>query len=224
MTPSIDLRPLGDQAWLASFADPDAAAAWHLAAERFRDRDGVTDVVLAYASVAVHYDATRLDPFALRDDLAAIERGPVAEIAARVIEIPTLYEGDDLGDVAARLGRSVDEVVSLHSGPTYHVFALGFLPGFPYCGFLPPELSGLPRRTEPRPRVPAGSVAIAGRQTGIYPAESPGGWHLLGRTPLRIVDLATGSFPIRPGDRLRFRPITTAEFEAATGRPLGLES
>lgn len=224
MTPSFDLHPLGDQAWLATFADADAAAAWHAAAERLRGRDGITDFVLAYASVAVHYDATRLDPFALRDELAAIEPGPVAEIAARVIEIPTLYDGADLSDVAAHLGRSVDEVVSLHSGPTYRVFALGFLPGFPYCGYLPPELSGLPRRREPRPRVPVGSVAIAGRQTGIYPAASPGGWHLLGRTPLRIVDLAAGYFPILPGDRIRFRPITAAEFETAAGRPLRLES
>jgi KipI family sensor histidine kinase inhibitor len=88
------------------------------------------------------------------------------------------------------------------------------LQGFPYAGYLPRELSGLPRRDEPRLQVPAGSVAIAGRQTGIYPRESPGGWHLLGRTPLRIVDPEHECFPIRAGDRIRFQPIQLKEFEA----------
>ena len=87
------------------------------------------------------------------------------------------------------------------------MFAVGFLPGFPYAGYLPDALSGLGRRAAPRVRVPAGSVAIAGRQTGVYPSESPGGWHLIGRTPLRIVDVEGGHFPIRAGDRIRFRPI-----------------
>ena len=105
-------------------------------------------------------------------------------------------------------------MIALHSGVEYDVFAIGFLPGFPYAGYLPPALTGLPRRESPRLRVPAGSVAIAGRQTGIYPGESPGGWHLLGRTPLCIVDLDEGYFPIRAGDRIRFQPISAAEFEA----------
>ena len=115
--------------------------------------------------------------------------------------IPVLYDGEDLEDVAVRLGLNVAEVIALHSGAEYDVFAIGFQPGFPYAGYLPPALSGLARRDTPRLRVPAGSVAIAGRQTGIYPAESPGGWHLLGRTPLCIVDLDQGYFPIRAGDR-----------------------
>jgi KipI family sensor histidine kinase inhibitor len=128
--------------------------------------------------------------------------------------IPVLYDGKDLEGVAERLGLSVAEVIALHCGVDYDVFAIGFQPGFPYAGYLPAALSGLPRRDTPRLRVPAGSVAIAGRQTGIYPAESPGGWHLLGRTPVCIVDLDEGYFPIRSGDRIRFRPITAEEFEA----------
>src|SRR5205823_7967395 len=111
--------------------------------------------------------------------------------------------------------------IARHAGRDYDVFAVGFQPGFPYAGYLPDALSGLSRRDVPRVRVPAGSVAIAGRQTGVYPAESPGGWHLLGRTPLRIVDLERGHFPIRAGDRLRFEPIDAAGFAAPRGGPLG---
>src|SRR5439155_7161144 len=114
---------------------------------------------------------------------------------------------------AARLELSTDQVIGLHSGVEYNVFAIGFLPGFVYAGYLPPALAGLPRRDAPRVRVPVGSVAIAGRQTGIYPRESPGGWHLLGRTPLCIVDSDEGYFPIRAGDRIQFQPISAEEFQ-----------
>src|SRR5262249_49584811 len=136
------------------------------------------------------------------------------------IAIPVLYDGADLDAVAARLNLSQDQVIALHSGVEYHVFAIGFLPGFPYAGYLPPALSGLPRREAPPLRVPAGSIGIAGRQTGIYPRESPGGWHLLGRTPLCIADPDEGSFPIRAGDRIRFAAISLAEFEARRDEPL----
>ena len=112
------------------------------------------------------------------------------------------------------VGLRTDEVIALHAGRDYVVFAVGFLPGFPYAGYLPPELSGLARRAEPRLAVAAGSVAIAGRQTGVYPSESPGGWHLLGRTPLRIADPEAGRFPIRAGDAIRFQPIDKDEYEA----------
>ena len=101
--------------------------------------------------------------------------------------------------------------------------AVGFLPGFPYAVELPEPLAGLPRREPPRTRVPAGSVAIAGRQTGIYPVDSPGGWHLIGRTPLRIADPSREHFPIRAGDRLRFVPIDDGRFAALEGRLLGLD-
>ena len=94
--------------------------------------------------------------------------------------------------------------------------------GFPYAGYLPRELSGLPRREEPRLKVPSGSVAIAGRQTGIYPRESPGGWHLLGRTPLRIADVDQGLFLIRAGDQIQFQPIELKEFEARRDQQLAI--
>jgi KipI family sensor histidine kinase inhibitor len=129
------------------------------------------------------------------------------------VEIPVLYDGPDLEPAGVRLRLGREEVVALHTAAPFDVFAIGFLQGFPYAGYLPDALSGLPRRDEPRLKVPAGSVAIAGRQTGIYPRESPGGWHLLGRTPLRIAEPEEGYFPIRAGDRIQFRSIDATEFE-----------
>jgi KipI family sensor histidine kinase inhibitor len=210
----IAIEPMGDRAYLAHFDDERAAAGW-CGAVRDRRWSGVTDVVLAYRSVAVFADPDRVDLVDLEDRLRALivePEGPAA--AARLLEIPVLYDGADLADVASARGLSVEAVIAHHSAVEYHVFAIGFQPGFPYAGYLPEALSGLPRRREPRLRVPSGSVAIAGRQTGIYPAESPGGWHLLGRTPLCIVDPDDGYFPIQAGDRLRFRPIAAVEFEA----------
>jgi KipI family sensor histidine kinase inhibitor len=215
----ISLQPLGDRALLARFASERAAADW-AAAIRDRRWPGITDVVFAYRTVAVHADPDRADLPDLESGLRTIAAGPAGESrpdrsgTGRRLVIPVLYDGEDLGDVASRLGLGPSEVIALHSGVEYDVFAIGFQPGFPYAGYLPTALSDLPRRDSPRLRVPAGSVAIAGRQTGIYPAESPGGWHLLGRTPACIVDLDEGYFPIRAGDRIRFRPIGAEEFEA----------
>jgi KipI family sensor histidine kinase inhibitor len=211
----IALEPLGDRAFLASFPDEEAASRWASAVRR-RAIGGVTDVVLAYRSAAVFADPDRADLDRLESVLHTIEVGSEAGEAetGRMVAIPVLYDGPDLAEVAARCKLTPAEVVAIHSGLEYRIFAIGFLPGFPYAGYLPRALSGLARRAEPRLKVPAGSVAIAGRQTGIYPVESPGGWHLLGRTPLRIADPDLGVFPIRAGDRLRFEPITRGEFEA----------
>ncbi len=210
---SFELWPLGDRGYLAQFPSEPAAGAWAAAARACR-RPGVTDVVLAYRSVAVFADPDQVDLLDLERDLQDIV--PAAESAGqgRLVRIPALYDGVDLNIVANRLGLSADRVIGLHSECEYQVFAIGFLPGFPYAGYLPPALSGLPRHEAPRLRVPAGSVAIAGRQTGIYPGESPGGWHLLGRTPLRIAVADEGYFPIRAGDRIQFEPISPTEFEA----------
>lgn len=207
----IDLQPLGDRALLAAFATEAEAAAWAAAVDS-AGLPGVLDVVLAYATAAVHADpdlvldwdawAARLR--AIRPDQAP-DRPP-----GRLHRIPVVYDGPDLDAVARAIGATPAEVVALHSGRDYRVFAVGFQPGFPYAGYLADPLAGLARRASPRTRVPAGSVAVAGRQTGIYPVDSPGGWHLLGRTPLRIVDLAAGHFPIAPGDGLRFEPVAAA--------------
>jgi KipI family sensor histidine kinase inhibitor len=208
----VSLEPLGDRAFLAHFATERDAARW-AAAVRARGLSGVTDVVLAYRSAAVYAEPDRVGMEALENELGAIDSRTFDLGEGKLVEIPVLYDGPDLEPVAARLGLGREEVIALHTGTTFDVFAIGFLQGFPYAGYLPPALCGLPRRDEPRLKVTARSVAIAGRQTGIYPRESPGGWHLLGRTPVRISDPDEGYFPIRAGDRIRFRPIDAAEFE-----------
>ncbi len=206
------IEPLGDRAFLAHFSTEHAAACW-AAAVRDRERLGVIDVVVAYRSVAVFAGPDQVDLGELEARLSLIAFTSKNRADGKRVVIPVLYDGADLGEVAARLGLGADAVIDLHSRTEYQVFAIGFQPGFPYAGYLPPALAGLARRTSPRLKVPAGSVAIAGRQTAVYPMESPGGWHLLGTTPLQIADAESGYFPIRAGDRIRFEPISFSEFE-----------
>jgi KipI family sensor histidine kinase inhibitor len=185
---------------------------------------GLGSLTPGYSSLLVQFDPLLAEPepiaAAIRDFVeiqlqAAVERPP-----GRLRQIPTVYGGDcgpDLERVARRLGLSPAEVVSRHTAAEQTVYMIGFAPGFPYLGDLPPELA-LPRRATPRERVPAGSVAIAGRQTGIYPRSTPGGWHLLGRTPLLLFD-ATRDPPayLRPGDRVRFVAIEPSDWDRFAG-------
>ena len=212
----IDLVPLGDRAFLARFGIEAEARAWASAANVAKV-EGAGEIVLAYRSAAVYADDSCDDIDALGLRLRAIVPGQKSEESGSLINLPVYYDGNDLREVADRLGLTASQVVEAHAGRVYDVFALGFLPGFPYAGYLPDAIAGLPRRQSPRTRVPAGSVAIAGRQTGVYPGESPGGWHLIGRTPLRIVDVKAGHFPIRAGDRLQFLPIGPGEFADRRG-------
>lgn len=173
---------------------------------------GLSETVPTYRSVLVYFDPLRLDPAELRqralDALSAVITGDIGE--PRRWEIPVVYGGDDgpdLIEVAARLGLTPERVVALHCGVEYRVYMIGFMPGFPYLGLAPPELN-VPRLSTPRTRVPGGSVAIAMRQTCIYPYVSPGGWHLLGRTDFRPFDLQRDPpFRVEVGDRVRFIPV-----------------
>jgi inhibitor of KinA len=122
--------------------------------------------------------------------------------------------------VAGRTGRTADEVIRLHLETEYTVYAIGFCPGFPYLGYLPPELCDVPRLPRPRLRVEAGSVGLTGRQTGIYTEARPGGWNLIGRTPLELVNVRDGYFPLRTGDRVRFERIDAAAFRQRQGERL----
>jgi KipI family sensor histidine kinase inhibitor len=214
------VAPLGEYSWLVRFSGEREARSWATAARAASWR-GVTDVVLAYTSVAVYSDPEVADVPALEASIRglSIPRYDAAR-TGRLIVVPTLYDGLDLAEVACLLDLSVQAVIEAHAEVEYDVFAIGFQPGFPYAGYLREPLASLPRRATPRVRVPAGSVAIAARQTGIYPVELPGGWNLLGRTPLSIVDVAAGRFPIRAGDRLRFEPISRDEFDARQGEAL----
>ena len=171
---------------------------------------GVLETVPTYASLMVIYDRGPL-PFAkLRQKLLGFALNlPAGNPPGRLVEIPTLYDGEDLDEVAVSCGLTREGVIELHSGRDYSALMLGFSPGFAYLGFVDERLR-LPRRKTPRTRVPAGSVAVAGPQTGIYPRTLPGGWNLLGRTTLKLFDpqipLDAGPSRLMPGDRVRFVP------------------
>jgi len=204
------LSPLGDSALLVTFGDRiDSSTRDRVLALADRlghRRDlGIVELVPATVSLAIRYDPRTTDYGSLRDVVQTSIGGPVpTPPAGRLITIPVRYDGPDLAEVAAKTGLTQAEVVARHSAREYQVALLGFVPGFGYLTALDPRLV-LPRRSAPRPRVPAGSVAIAGEQTGIYPAATPGGWHLLGRTRTVMFDPARdppGLLAV--GDRVRF--------------------
>ncbi len=218
----LHLEPLGDQAVLATFADEGAAARFAQAARGFQ-APWLLDVVLAYVTVAIYYDLDQIEYDVVAGTLRNL-RLPKAAEEGKLHVIPCCYEKQlDLKRVAELTGFSPEEVIRLHHTRDYTVYAIGFSPGFPYLGYLPEELSGVPRLEQPRVRVEPGSVGIAGKQTGIYPAGTPGGWNLIGRTPLELVNLEVGYFPIRPGDQVRFRRIDESEFKKLAGERLKTE-
>jgi inhibitor of KinA len=179
---------------------------------------GVVETVPSYRSLLVYYDPSVVGYDALCAQLAALaeQATTTAMPPAREVELPCCYEGElgaDLEAAAARLGLSVDELVALHAGADYLVYFIGFTPGLPYMTGAPERLT-IPRLDTPRVKVPAGSVAIGGTQCCVYSVESPGGFWLLGRTPVRLYDPdAAEPILLRPGDRVRFRPIDRRQFD-----------
>jgi KipI family sensor histidine kinase inhibitor len=196
------------------------------AALRRETLDGVGDIVPAYRSLTVHFDPLRISREQVAAAVAQLPAG-ADEVAASGCRwrLPAVFGGEhgpDLAAVAAATGRDAGEIVAAMCAIPFRVFLIGFLPGFPYMGELPAWLR-LPRRAEPRTAVPAGSVAIAGTQAAIYPWQSPGGWHLLGRTPISLFDSAAAERPalLAPGDTVRFRPIDAAEYARLRAAPPG---
>ena len=180
---------------------------------------GVRDVLSTYRSVAIHLDPAA-DRIGLRPRLERVLAGAAPVLDGKRIEVPIVYDGPDLEAVAAHAGLSPAAVAERHAAGEYRVFMLGFLPGFPYMGSVDPAIAA-PRHATPRPRVPAGAVGIAGRQTGIYPCESPGGWQIIGHTPMPMFDPAhEPPAALAPGDRVRFVPETTFR-GAGVVRPQG---
>ena len=177
----------------------------------------VTETVPTYRSLMVHYDPRVAGFGEMKEALERIvpEGGAVSEGRRRILVVPVLYggeEGPDLANVCEHSGLSEEEVIRIHSGRDYRVFMLGFTPGFPYLGGMDERIA-TPRLAHPRTLIPAGSVGIAGAQTGIYPSASPGGWQLIGRTPLKLYD-PDREVPILAGagDYIRFRPVSAAEY------------
>jgi inhibitor of KinA len=222
---------MGDRCLVVEFGDrvdPDINSAARAFAQRLLTQPiaGVTDVVPAFTSVAVHYRPEALPgpveraPYrrlqqTLESLLANSRRSDAGE--QRLIEIPVCYGGElgpDLATIATTCNMSEQQVIDLHSAGSHLVYMLGFAPGSPYIGGLDPRLA-LPRRSTPRTKVPAGTVAIAREQSAIYSIDMPGGWNLLGRTPLKLFSLhADPPCLLRPGDRVRFVPISLASYDA----------
>jgi KipI family sensor histidine kinase inhibitor len=227
----MTLSTLGDAAvvlLLGEQVDETVVARGHaLAAEIERHAPrGVVEVVPAFASVAVFYDVARIGDFAkLCADLEAlVTRADAAMVSDHVrrVVVPVCYGGEfgpDLDGVAALHGLSPAEVIGLHSGVDYLVHAIGFVPGFPYLGGLSEKLA-TPRRSTPRPLVAAGSVGIGGAQTGVYPLATPGGWNVIGRTPLAMFDAGRAEPALlRAGDHVKFRAIAADEFQRLAAAP-----
>jgi KipI family sensor histidine kinase inhibitor len=200
----VRLRPVGERALLVEVGELETVHRLH-AALRELDPPGVVELVPGYRTLLVVADpdqAQLLDELAAR--LPALELPPAEAVAGEPVEIPVTYDGEDLEEVAGLTGLDADEVVRRHTEPEYTVAFLGFSPGFPYLVGLDPALE-VPRRDTPRTSIPAGSVGLAGTQTGIYPTASPGGWQLIGRTDVTLFD--PGRDPpalLGPGGRLRF--------------------
>jgi KipI family sensor histidine kinase inhibitor len=224
----IRVEPFGAEALLLTLAErPDAYLPLRIAAlaERLRSALGevLTDLVPGWTTLLLHYDLRRTDPLDLQRRLAPLLAdwpGPEpSDAAGRLHEIRVWYAGEDLDEVARRCGLRRDQVIELHSAREYRVGAIGFAPGFAYLGELDERLA-LPRRANPRTRVAAGSLAIAERQTAVYPQASPGGWHLLGLTAQRLFDPhQEPPCPLAVGDQVRFLPIDEAAFRRAGGCP-----
>jgi len=212
-----------DSSVIAVFGEKESLAAHRRVLELFYKLRALKDPRIrnihpAYASVLIDFDPLRVTHDQLLVLVEQLMQKPASEaaVATRLVCIPVCYDspcGPDLEDVAEHCRISVEEVIRLHSSADYSVSFLGFSPGFAYLAGLPSKLAA-GRLTTPRRLVPAGSVGIAGTQTGVYPLDSPGGWKIIGRTPMRMFDPeAEPPTAIQSGDRVRFVPIDSREFE-----------
>lgn len=213
--------PLGDSAALIYLDALDQV--WRLT-ERLRKLPWVVDVVPAYTSIGVFLELGVLSyPEAEKRLESLCEELRPGELPPPGVShiIPCCYDFElDLPRVAQLTGLKDEAVIRLHWETEYTIYAIGFTPGFPYMGYLPQPLCGVPRLESPRLKVDAGSVGLTGRQTGIYPKAGPGGWNLIGKTPLCLVDVETLYFPLRAGDKVRFERIDRAAFDRLFGQRL----
>ena len=185
--------------------------------------DTVVETIPAYRSLLIEYNVEVVTYAEIRNHVDILVKrtvaseDPISDLGTESHQIPVAYGGEfgpDLETVSKHAGIDVEEVIAIHSGTDYHVFMLGFAPGFPYLGGMDERIA-CPRLSTPRTRVPTGSVGIAESQTGVYPNESPGGWQLIGRTPIALFDVnADPPSAMLPGTQVNFVPISYEEFEA----------
>jgi inhibitor of KinA len=228
VVPETDIQRIaaaGDSALVVQFASVideaiNARASALAASLRHRWGTILRDVVVGYCTITVYFDPLRVDARWLESEIhaAASLLVDVSGPRGALVEVPVCYEGDlapDLADVAGFGGCSTEEVVALHTSRSYRVYVVGFIPGFAYLAEVDARIAA-PRRATPRTAVPPGSVAIAGGQTGVYPAATPGGWNIIGRTPLKPYDPdRSNPFLFRVGDEVRFVSISRDSFDRA---------
>lgn len=223
----IDIIPAGENALMVYFADhfsPEVADRVQRAVTVLEPALGeeLLDLVPSFASLMVVYDLYRVDFATLAERIDSLLKtdGETVSTASKLVELPVYYSteiGPDLEALARRARLTTNEVVALHQAREYRVYAIGFAPGFAYLGEVDERIAA-PRLATPRARVRRGSVGIAGRQTAVYPADSPGGWNLIGLSPLRMFSLhAEPPMPVQVGDRVRFRAISRDDFIAMGG-------
>jgi inhibitor of KinA len=214
-------RPMGDRSLLVELGDkisPDVNRRVQQLMLQLQQAKlpGVRELAPGYRSLLVVFDPLTIVPAELEERITAVAARPgsTGPPQAKLLSVPVFYGGDygpDLEGVAGHLGISTDEVIRLHTETLYRVYMIGFTPGYPYMGELPAALA-VPRRSSPRTRVPKGSVGIAQRQTGIYSVESPGGWQIIGWTPIELFDPAR-QLPslLEMGDRVKFEAVRQVE-------------
>ncbi len=227
-----EIKPAGDSAILISFGeviDEGINGRVQAVARAVEETnfEWLVEVVPAYSSLYVFYDPLRVSYAEVEASIKPLLNAKTESFEGRLVEVPVVYGGKygpDIEFVAEHNGLTVDEVVEIHSRPVYRVHFLGFLPGFAYLGGMDERIAA-PRLERPRLKVPAGSVGIAGEQTGIYPLESPGGWRLIGRTPLRLFNPSKEPPTLlQPGDRVKFVPIEESEFKGIYLKEWGVGS
>ena len=210
------VRPFGEAAFLVEVDGPEAAQGLRraLLADPL---EGVTGLVPGRASLLVEFDVLGTDVAALEAELASVD--PLPEAPGRERVIPVVYDGPDLAEVAGLVGLLVADLVAAHAGRDHRVLFGGFAPGFAYLGGLPPSWV-IPRLATPRTRTAAGSVAVADGMTGIYPADLPGGWRVIGRTPVTLFDpRREPPVYLESGDRVRFEPMRAEDWDGHVRPP-----
>lgn len=227
MTDGTSIRCAGESSlivYLGEHSSPEISQRIAVLAQRLTDdlEDALVDLIPSYASLLVMFNPLVTDHFHVTKQIRACSEDLGGEEASSgdLVEIPVFYHpdsGEDLLSLAADRGLHWEQVAEIHSAQEYRVYAIGFAPGFAYLGDVDKRIAA-PRLATPRQKVPRGAVAIADRQTAVYPATSPGGWNLIGRSPMRMFDPdAQPPMPVRTGDRVRFTPIDRATFLDAGG-------
>lgn len=197
---------------------PDISSSVHAYAVALLAHPAVLECIPAYASLMVRFAPPKISAYRLRELIFELRPSAAGPQKSVIHDLPVLYDGPDLKFITGKLRLSKKKFISLHTATDYLVYQVGFQPGFAFLGDTKKELT-IDRRESPRPKVPAGSVGLAGRQTGVYPTDGPGGWQLIGRCPWSLVRSGPDPTRLRAGDRVSFRPVSSAEFTKLAKSP-----